>query len=307
MVKGMKAKSQVKKTKNQIGNSKIFKEVITALHNIVKRRTSTNYSIMVVNDILRSLRDRFDFLKNIEVLPAGNVEDEDGFIVINDDLDLIESKEIGRAIESVIRLAGMNMKDKDAGLYFITELKENLKDSDISDLKKCGVDIDLIQFEQHYLYKQRKMRIKLPDSYQKIKPKDGKRGTFASLINFAWDKVAFWEYTDNVCTIYDKKGKILDRLPLDKIVRDYIIEMTGFDELPVDSSKIVELDKKEYEFIKLLYSKDLDAEEAMHLLDISRQELSVIIRKLLVYEILQYISYDVVMLTENGVKKLTEK
>ena len=90
-------------------------------------------------------------------------------------------------------------------------------------------------------------------------------------------------------------------------MRDYIIEMTGFDELPLNSDKIVELNEKEYEFIKLLYSKDLDAEEAMQLLDISQGELSIIIRKLLVYEILQYISYDVVMLTESGVKVLVNK
>ena len=83
--------------------------------------------------------------------------------------------------------------------------------------------------------------------------------------------------------------------------------MTGFDELPLNSDKIVELNEKEYEFIQLLYSKDLDAEEAMQLLDITRGELSIIIRKLLVYEILQYISYDVVMLTESGVKVLVNK
>ena len=46
------------------------------------------------------------------------------------------------------------------------------------------------------------------------------------------------------------------------------------------------------------------AEEAMHLLQISREELSVIIRKLFVFEILQYISYDMVTLTETGIDAL---
>ena len=45
----------------------------------------------------------------------------------------------------------------------------------------------------------------------------------------------------------------------------------------------------------------------MHLLRISREELSTIVRKLLVYEILQYISYDMVMLTENSVDTLVDK
>ena len=45
----------------------------------------------------------------------------------------------------------------------------------------------------------------------------------------------------------------------------------------------------------------------MHLLRISREELSTIVRKLLAYEILQYISYDIVTLTENGVDVLIDK
>jgi hypothetical protein len=307
MVKDVKAKSQVKQNKNEINNSKLFKEVITSLHNIVKRRTSTNYSIMIINDVLKNLRDRFDFLKNVDVLPNRHADDEDGLIMIDDKLDSIKPEEIGKAVESLIRLISMNMKDKDAGLYFITELKENISSRYISKLKILGVDIDLIQQEQHYLYKQRKMKVALPESYQKPKSKKEKLSTFASLINFSWDKVAFWEYQDNICTVYDKKGNILDKLPLDSIVREYIVEMTGFEELPLNSEKIVELNEKEYEFVKLLYSKDLDAEEAMNLLNLSREELSIIIRKLLVYEILQYISYDEIMLTDNGIKKLLKK
>ena len=305
MVRDVKAKKQAKQNKNQITNSKLYQEVIASLHNIVKRRTSINYSIVVINDIIRTLRERFEFLKNVEVISNQHTEDEDGFIMIDDELDSVDAKEIGRSIESLIRLVSMNMKDKEAGLYFITELKENIKDKYISKLRKLGVDIDLIQREQHFLYKQRKMKVTLPESYQK--PKREKPSTFASLINFSWDKVAFWEYKDNVCTVYDKKGNVIDKLPLDSIVRDYIIEMTGFDELPLNSEKIVELNEKEYEFVKLLYSKDLDSEEAMHLLKLSREELSIIIRKLLVYEILQYISYDEIMLTDNGIKKLINK
>lgn len=194
-------------------------------------------------------------------------------------LDYVDEKLLGKAIESIIRIACLNMKDKNAGLYLISELKEKIKQKYISALKSRGVDIDLIQIEQHFLYKQRKIKISLQESYKKIKSKDDASSSFASLINFAWEKVAFWEYQDSVCTIYDKKGHILDRLPLDKIVKDYLLEFTGFDEIPLNSDKIVELNEKEYEFIQLLYSKDLDAEEARKLLNLSSGELSIIIRK----------------------------
>lgn len=285
-------------------NSKLIKHVINGLFTIIKRRTSDSFSVMILTDIIKTLEHKFDFLKYIRINKIEYIEDDYNAVTISVDIEDINSKEIGRAIESIIRIASANIKDKNAGLFFITELKNQIDDQFIPHLKKIGADIDLIQIEQHYLYKQGRNKGVVPNSYRKLQLKDKKKAEYASLLNFTWDKVAFWEYEDNICTIYDKKGKVLDRLPLDKIVKDYIVEMIGFDKLPLNSDKLVELSEKEYEFIKLLFSKDMVAEEAMHLLHISREELSVIIRKLFVFEILQYISYDMVMLTETGVDAL---
>lgn len=259
---------------------------------------------MILTDVIRTLKNKFAFLKYVEVIRTGHSEHDYDIVNIMLDIDSIDPTEVGKAIESIIRVVSMNMKDKDAGLYFISELKDQVEDRFIPDLKRRGVDIDFIQIEQHYLYKQRKRKASPPSSYRKIKPKEKNYSSYASLINTAWEKVSFWEYKDNICTIYDKKGNVLDRLPLDKIVKDYIVEMTGFEKLPLKTDKLVELNEKEYEFIQLLYSKDMNAEEAMQLLHISRRDLSVIIRKLLVYEILQYVAYDEVILTEMGIKAL---
>ena len=285
-------------------NSKLIKHVINGLFTIIKRRTSDSFSVMILTEIINTLEPKFDFLKYIRINKVEYIEDDYNAVTISVDIEDIDSKEIGRAIESIIRVASANMKDKNAGLFIVTELKNQIDDQFIPHLKKIGVDIDLIQIEQHYLYKQGRRKGTVPNSYRKLQPKDKKKTEYASLLNFTWDKVAFWEYEDNICTIYDKKGKVLDRLPLDKIVKDYIVEMVGFDKLPLNSNKLVELSEKEYEFIKVLFSKDMVAEEAMHLLQISREELSVIIRKLFVFEILQYISYDMVTLTETGIDAL---
>ena len=128
VVKGMKTKSQVKQRKNKISNSDLFKHTINALHITLKRRTSNNYSIMIINDILKTMKDKFDFLKYVKVIKTGHSEDDDEVLNIKDDLDSIDPAEIGKAIESIIRIASMNMKDKNAGLYVITELKEHIKD-----------------------------------------------------------------------------------------------------------------------------------------------------------------------------------
>jgi len=83
---------------------------------------------MIINDILKTMKDKFDFLKYVKVIKTGHSEDDDEVLNIKDDLDSIDPAEIGKAIESIIRIASMNMKDKNAGLYVITELKEHIKD-----------------------------------------------------------------------------------------------------------------------------------------------------------------------------------
>lgn len=304
MVRLVKGKNQDQAKIQDFTNSKLIKHVINGLFTIIKRRTSDSFSVMILTDIMKTLENKFRFLKYIRINKIEYIEEDYNAVTISVNLDDINSREIGRAIESIIRVVSANMKDKNAGLFFITELKNQIDNQYIPHLQKIGVDIDLIQVEQHYLYKHGRRKGAVLDSKNKIQLKEKKKTEYASLLNFTWDKVAFWEYKDNICTIYDKKGKVLDRLPLDKIVKDYIVEMVGFDKLPLNSEKLVELSEKEYEFIKLLFSKDMDAEEAMHLLHISRDELSIIIRKLFVYEILQYISYDMVMLTETGVDAL---
>jgi hypothetical protein len=306
-MKGMNTMSDSEQNNTGITNSELFKHILNSIYFIIKNKTSENYSIMIIGNIIKTIENKFEFLKHVNVICIGQLENQDGIIDLVGNIDTIHSTEISKAIESIIKLTSSSMKDKEARKYFITELKRHIKDSYLLKLKKHHIDLDIIQNEQQNDDKQEKTNHSPPKYYYKIKPRDDKLRSFASLLNFAWDKVAFWEYKDNVCIVYDKKGNVLDRLPLDKIVKDYIIEMTGFNELPVNSSNIVELNEKEYEFINLLYSKNLDAEEAMKLLELDMEELSDIIRKLLVNEVLNYISYDKLMQTESGIRKLIEK
>ena len=306
-MKGMNAMAESEQNNTRISNSLLLKYIVNSLYNIIKDKTSENYSIMVIGNIIKTIENKFEFLKYVNVICAGQLENEDGIIDIVGNIDTIDASEISKAIESIIRITSSSMKDKEAKKYFITELKKYIKEPYILELKKHNVDLDKIQSEQDYDVTEEKSNHSPPNYYYKLNPKDDKLRSFASLLNFAWDKVAFWEYKDNVCIIYDKKGNVLDRLPLDKIIKDYIIEMTGFHEIPLNSHNIVELNDKEYEFINLLYSKNLDAEEAMKLLELDMDELSDIIRKLLVNEVLKYISYDKLMQSESGIRKLIEK
>jgi len=56
--------------------------------------------------------------------------------------------------------------------------------------------------------------------------------------------------------------------------------------------------------LKLLHSRDIDAETAIQLLPITESELKTMIHKLIDFEMLHYVSSDVVELSEIGINYL---
>jgi hypothetical protein len=128
----------------------------------MSRRTSGSYSLIVVTEILETLQKKFDFLKYISFDELNYLQGYDDIIVISPNLNIIDPSEIAKAIESIIRVASMNMKDEEARLYFINELKNQVETRYLLELKKLGVDLDLIQLEQHYVYKQTKRKTPPP-------------------------------------------------------------------------------------------------------------------------------------------------
>ena len=98
MVKDVKAKSQEKQSKNNTSNSELFRHVIKALNSIISRRTSENYSTMVINDIIKNMEDKFKFLKYVKVIKTGYSEDDSEVLDILKSLEYVDEKLLGKAI-----------------------------------------------------------------------------------------------------------------------------------------------------------------------------------------------------------------
>ena len=56
-----------------------------------------------------------------------------------------------------------------------------------------------------------------------------------------------------------------------------------------------------------MLERDMDAETAQHMLGISKQELNNMIQKLSEMEMLQYVSFDTIEITETGIGYITRK
>jgi len=283
-------------------NSYLLGEVLKALYHVAGRRTTYSFAAKVIGSIIKTLEQKYIFLKYVSINDEGELL-EDEAIVISPEIENVKPELVGKAIESIIRVVYMDVIGK-AGLFFIAELKRRAGDELMDELKNFGVDLASLQIEQYYLYRRRERK----------KAKTKKPYGDVSLLGYTWKNVASWKYDQRrrVCVLYDKNGEILDTLNLDSIIEDYVKNLSeSLEDLPEELESEFVLNDKEYELLKMLQTRDMDAESAMTLLHVSKKEFDDMIKRLLQNELLQYTSFNVIELTEIGIsyihKKETEK
>jgi len=283
-------------------NSDVLGAILKSLYAVTGRRTTQSFAATVIGSIIKTLEQRYDFLKYVRIDESGQLTADD-VIFIAPEIDSVEPGRVGKAIEAIIRIVYMDLIGK-AGLFFITELKKNAGEEIILELKNFDVDLADIQVEQHYLYRSRERK-----KAQK-KGVKGDQSIEVSLLGYTWKNVASWVYDPNqrTCVLYNKDGEVLDNLHLDTIIENYVKDLSkSLNEIPDELEEMIDIDDKEFQLLQMLSSRDMDAESAMVLLHVSKNEFDSIIKKLLENELLQYTSFNVIELTDLGVNYLSKR
>jgi|YNPNPStandDraft_1061719.scaffolds.fasta_scaffold02909_6 hypothetical protein len=283
-------------------NASLMRHVLSTLLTVAGRRTTEGFTITVIRTMLKTLEKEFEFLKSISITEATYPEHNE-LINISLEINLVPPEMIGKSVESLIRVICMDLKEE-AGLFFIKEFKDNVGEDIISELKERGVNLNELEDEIQRLYNLLEKKKPVPILGAAEQEKRKTSPPRSSLLGYTWDNVASWKYEDNICILYDKEGKVLDRLLLDVIVEDYVRRLSELDEFISSSDQPLELNDKDYEFLEMLYTRDMDTELAVALLHITTDELDEMIRRLLRFEVLQYISYNEIKLTDRGVNLL---
>jgi len=286
-------------------NSKVLKEILQALYAVASRRTTRNFAATVIGAIVKTLEQNYKFLKYVG-LKESELSRTDNVITIDSEIDNVDPAQVGRAIEAIIRVVYMDLIGK-AGLFFIKELKKNAGENVIEELKKFDVDLAALQTEQHYLYRKRERKKARSVSGRR---KGEKKRDGVSLLGYTWNQVSSWKYDPDkqICTLYGKDGKVLDKLNLENIIEDYVKDLSEtYDEIPEEYEGDFQITEKEFELLKMLYSRDIDAETAVVLLHISKSEFNSMIHHLLEIEMLQYVSFNIIELTETGISYISKK
>lgn len=278
-------------------NSYVLGEVLKSLYHVAGRRTTNSFAAKVIGSIIKTLEQKYIFLKYVRINDKGELL-EDEAIAISPEIENVKPELIGRAIEAIVRVVYMDIIGK-AGLFFIAELKKRAGEELMDELQNFGVDLAALQIEQHYLYRSRERKKAKKKPYGDV-----------SLLGYTWKNVASWEYDQKrkVCILYDKNGEILDTLNLDSIIEDYVKNLSeSLEELPEELESEFVLNDKEFELLKMLQTRDMDAETAMTLLHVSKEEFDEMVKRLLQNELLQYTSFNVIELTEIGISYIHKR
>jgi len=293
---------------SELKNSDVIRGVIKAVVAVAGRRTLGSYTIKIVTTVTKTLQKEYDFLKYVTIHDSFYSE-ENEIVTASSEINAIESEKIGKAINAILREVYSQL-DEEAGLYFINEFKEYIGDEYVTKILSIGVDLDRIQSDQHELYNQKERKDAPPVSDMKEKPSAEKpkeeKQKEEPVLDYSWGEVSTWKYNNNVCTLYKSDGSLLDTLHLDSLVEDYVTRYTKYTEPEQTTSKMIEVNEKEYEFLETLYSRDLDIDMAMVMLHISKPELDTMINKFLESEMLKYESDNEVKLTRKGILYLLE-
>ena len=286
-------------------NSTLVESAIKAIYTAASRRTTSKFADEAIGSTIKTLEGKYDFLRYVDI--DKNSFSDGGFAIhVSPDIDSVHPVRVGKAIESIIRVV-YNDLNEEAGLYFVTELRQYAGGETTKGMIDREIDLDQIQLEQRYAYRRRERKKSISKAVRERKP--GRKQP-ANLLGYTWGKVTKWKHepNSNFCTLYDKNGKVLDRLNLDMIIQNYVEKLSDFIEAdPVEIERQTRIYEKEYELLKLMFEKDMDAETAMHYLHISKEELDDMIRKLSKMEMLQFVSYDTLEITDSAISYLSEK
>jgi hypothetical protein len=290
-----------------VKNSDVLSSILRALYSVASRRTTQSFAATVVGAIIKTLEQNYPFLRYVLIENLENNTSNE-IISISPDIDTVNPAEVGKAIEAIIRIVYMDLVGK-TGLFFMKELKEQAGEQIITEMKNFGVDLAILQTEQRYMHRQHKKR-KQQDGENKKGNEALQHQDDVSLLGYTWKNVGSWKYDplQKTCVLYNKDGRELDRLNLDTIIESYITNLTDEYEDPSSTyEEEITLTEKEIELLKMLYSRDTDAETATVLLHVSKIEFEHMVRRLLQSELLHYVSFNEIELTEEGITFLGEK
>ena len=128
-----------------IENSEVVQHILQKLIDISSRKTTEERAVTTMYGLIKKLEEKYEFLKHIEVKDTRFLEMDDSISVMSD-INVIKLNDVGEALYDIIKTMNVSL-GKDAGHFFIKELRSNIEENYQSKLEDMGLDLGLMQLE----------------------------------------------------------------------------------------------------------------------------------------------------------------
>ena len=128
-----------------LDNKELLGRLLRSTIGVISRRTSDTYANLVIGTAISSLKEKYRFLEYVNIKKTQFKEVFD-VVEINDAINFIEFKEIAEAMKDFIGMI-TNKMGKNAGFYFIREIKEDIPFDYEKQLTNSGFDLDYLQLQ----------------------------------------------------------------------------------------------------------------------------------------------------------------
>lgn len=126
-------------------NEEILGCILKSTIDVISRRTSEAYANVVIGNAIRELSEKHSFFRYVEIKDTRHTELFEA-VTIASDLNRVEPQKIGKATIEFLEKIIISM-GKNAGYYFIKEIKEDLPNDYEKTIKELGIDLDILQLE----------------------------------------------------------------------------------------------------------------------------------------------------------------
>jgi hypothetical protein len=126
--------------------SQIMKNVLKTLISISSRKTDLPYAIMTIEDLMKRLKNQYQFLRHVHINNEFYKEDSGDVISVMSDINTVPPTQLGKAIHSIISSMNQSLGEN-AGHFFIKEIRTRLNDESLSIMRDMGVDLGIMQLE----------------------------------------------------------------------------------------------------------------------------------------------------------------
>lgn len=136
-------------TPYNVSYNAVFIEVIKTLIEVIGKTRTENDAILMVNEFLRNMENKYEFLKQVKVSQAAN-KDELYHIMTSSDIDRISEGDARHAIQDLLESI-IESLEKDLREEFIQQFKKSLDKKYLSRIEGLGVNLHLIELHHALL------------------------------------------------------------------------------------------------------------------------------------------------------------